>query len=336
MKLQTQIPLDQAANQIGYDNQLLLLGSCFVENMGKKLEYFKFRQLRNPFGILFHPLAIEQLVSGAVREEFYSESDIFQHDGLWHCFDAHSELSDPSSENLLASLNDGLKATRKQISKASHIIITLGTAWVYKHLDSGGIVANCHKVPQKEFSKELLPIAEIAASLRRSIQLMQSVNPNVLIIFTLSPVHHLKDGFIQNQRSKAHLISAVHQVMQDLGTSSDRAADQTNSELTEPKTNGLPVYFPSYEIIMDELRDYRFYERDMLHPNQLAIDYIWEKFRHVWISKDAQPTMEKVEEIRKGLRHLPFHPESEQHLTFRKSLETKIFNLKAQYPFMDF
>ncbi|WP_373518306.1 GSCFA domain-containing protein [Pricia sp.] len=343
MKLQTQIPLKKAENQIGYDSGLVLLGSCFVKNMGRKFEYFKFRQLQNPFGILFHPLAIEQLISGAIRDESYSETDIFYLNGLWHCFDAHSNLSDASEDNLLKKLNDGLEATRSKLDTASHIIITLGTAWVYQHSASGGVVANCHKVPQREFSKELMPIPEIVNSLGRTIKLVRSVNPSVQLIFTISPVRHLKDGFVENQWSKAHLISAVQQichhseeVMADRAEGTD--SNLTHSHLTDIRLieNGQISYFPSYEIMMDELRDYRFYERDMVHPNSIAIDYIWEKFKQTWISEQALTAMEKIDDIQKGLQHRPFNPGSEQHTKFREALETKIAIIRQEYPFMDF
>ncbi len=328
MKLQTQIPLKKTSKQIDYNSRLLLLGSCFVENMGRKLDYFKFRQLQNPFGILFHPLAIEKLIARAIQKESYSESDIFYLNERWHCFDAHSFLSDTSKENLLKKLNDGLEATISQIETASHIIITLGTSWAYRHITSRNIVANCHKVLQKEFMKELLSIHQIANSLERTINHAQSINKNIQFIFTVSPVRHLKDGFIENQRSKAHLISAVHEVLKTSVTSSARLNDEVGQ--------AGEGYFPSYEIMMDELRDYRFYERDMIHPNQLAIDYIWEKFKQVLISEEAYATMEKVDDIQKGLQHRPFNPGSEQNRKFREALKTKIAMIQEKYPFLEF
>ncbi len=318
MKLQTEIPLEKAENQIGYGSQLLLLGSCFVENIGRKLHYFKFRHLQNPFGILFQPLAIEKLMTRALQKESYSESDIFLLNERWHCFEAHSSLSDTSKENLLKKLNDGLEVTLSQLQTASHIIITLGTAWAYRHMASGNIVANCHKVPQGEFSKELLSIDEITNSLERTLKHARSINNELQFIFTVSPVRHLKDGFIENQRSKAHLISAVHKILK-----------------TSVTLGAVDGYFPSYELMMDELRDYRFYERDMIHPNQLAIDYIWKKFKQVWISEEAHSTMEKVNAIQKGLQHRPFNPGSEQHRKFREGLETKITAVRKVYPFME-
>ena len=318
MKLQTQVPLKKAHNQIDYSSQILLLGSCFAENMGRKFDDYKFPFFQNPFGIFFHMLAIENLVEKAVREASYSEADVFFMNERWHCFDAHSDVSDASQEHLIQNLNQGLKSTRDQLSKSTHIIITLGTSWVYRNIKNDSIVANCHKVPQKQFSKVLLSIDEISESLQKTISQIRSVNENAHFIFTVSPIRHLKDGFIENQRSKAHLIAAIHQTISIL-------------DLT-PYTS----YFFSYELMMDELRDYRFYKSDMLHPNDVAVDYIWEKFKNVWISEGCYGVMDQVEAIQKGLQHKPFHADSKEHMEFMKSLNTKITYLQQQYPFMEF
>ncbi len=316
MKLQTQIPLTRANNPIDYSSQLLVLGSCFTENIGAKLGYFKFQSVQNPFGILFHPLAIENLISRAVKKEYYSADDLFFLNERWHCFDVHSSLSDVRRDALLENLNAQLVRTENQLRLATHILITLGTAWVYQKKQTGATVANCHKVPQKEFNKKLLTVDEVTASLQRILQQIESINENAQVVFTISPVRHLKDGFTENQRSKAHLLVAVHETI----------ASYSNDA----------AYFQSFELMMDELRDYRFYKTDMIHPNTLAIDYIWEKFSKVWISDDAQVTVKKVEEIQRGLRHRPFNPNSEQHQRFQESLKEKISYIKKEHPFMTF
>ncbi len=318
MELQTRVPLQAANNQIDYQSRVLLLGSCFVENIGAKLEYYKFRTLQNPFGILFHPKAIEKLLSKAIRGEFYSEDDIFHYNERWHCFDVHSDLSDSSKDELLSKLNGALTQTREQLTVATHVLVTLGTSWVYRHRATNALVANCHKVPQKAFAKELLSATEVVDSLKEMIGLLQSVNPKIQCVLTVSPIRHLKDGFVGNQRSKAHLISAIHEVVSQSGQEAQVA------------------YFESYELMMDELRDYRFYKNDMVHPNDLAVDYIWEKFSGVWISANAQQTMGAVEEIQKGIMHRPFFPESEQHRKFLQSLKLKIEKLQQKHPFITF
>lgn len=281
--------------------------------MADKLDYFKFQNSCNPFGIIFNPVSIEKLIRLVVSEEEFTDLDIFFHNERWHSFDVHSDLSSNSKEELLATLNSILKITKQQVQEASHIIITYGTAWIYRALESDEIVANCHKVPQKHFAKELLSIATIKESISNTIQLIQSINPEARFIFTVSPVRHIKDGFVENQLSKSHLIAAIH-----------------DSEFK------VHDYFPSYEIMMDELRDYRFYANDMLHPNPLAIDYIWERFKEAVITEKAYTTMEAVENIQKSLQHRPFNPESVSHQKFETNLQAKIRKMVLQYSFMKF
>lgn len=312
MKLCTEISISkETRNSISYESNVLLLGSCFSENIGDQLSHYKFDSVQNPFGILFHPKAIEQLITNAINKKNYSEEDIFLLNERWHCFEAHSSLSDSNQEILLKNLNSGIQLIHHQLLHASHIFITLGTAWVYRQIDSGTIVANCHKVPQKKFLKELLPISEIAESLKAMVALIKSVNKKVSIIFTVSPVRHLKDGLTQNQLSKSHLISAIHQVVDGGRTS---------------------TYFPSYEIMMDELRDYRFYKEDMIHPNTTAIQYIWNRFMEVWVDTNAEVIMKRVDKIQNGLAHKPFNPNSEAHQQFLKGIDDQIKTLQKTYP----
>lgn len=316
MNLQTQIPLQpQKYDQIDYNSEVVLLGSCFSENIGAKFSYFKFRTVINPFGILFHPLAIERFITRAINSDYYSDEELLFNNEQWLCLDAHSKLNSTSKDELISKLNSNLDDALQKLTNATHVIITLGTSWVYRHIESDRIVANCHKIPQKYFLKELLSVETISQSLDAIISLIRSVNPKVNLIFTVSPVRHLKDGFVENTQSKAHLISTVHNVI-------DRRLHQ--------------YYFPSYELMMDELRDYRFYESDMIHPNGIAIDYIWNKFKTVWLAEDANTMMDEVESIQKGLNHKPFNPNSEAHQQFLKSLETRITRLQEAFPFIKF
>jgi len=315
MKLQTIVPIEkQSKNAIDYNARVLLLGSCFSENIGTKFEYYKFNSTQNPFGILFHPKAIENLICNSLHQKKYTEKELFFKEERWHSFEVHSNLSNTNKDALLTLLNNAVLETKKQVEKASHIIITLGTAWVYKHTETNSIVANCHKVPQKEFTKELLSVAEITESLQTILTEINNVNKNCTVVFTVSPVRHLKDGFVENTRSKAHLITAIHKVLQ----------------------NNKTVYFPSYEIMMDELRDYRFYQEDMLHPNKTAILYIWEKFVSVFFTENCQKTMKEVALIQKGMAHKPFHLESESHQKFLKKLDQKKEELKQKHPNLSF
>ena len=315
MDLQTKIPLQSEQPKIDYDSELLLLGSCFAENIGNKFEYFKFKTLINPFGILFHPKAIQTFLWMATQQERYTETDLFYHNEQWHCFDAHSMMSNRDQKKLLLDLNQSLEDTYKRVRSATHIIITLGTAWIYRLQALDMIVANCHKVSQKEFTKELLSIKEVEQCLENSIGLIKSLNPSVKIIFTVSPIRHSKDGFIENNRSKSHLIAAIHNIIEK---------DKSCS------------YFPSYEIMMDELREYRFYKEDMIHPSSLAIDYIWNCVKKTWIAEEGMKTMQRVQEIQNGMAHRPFNPTSKRHLSFLQSLEEKKKQLQQKYAFMDF
>ncbi|MCG8183824.1 GSCFA domain-containing protein [Tenacibaculum piscium] len=316
MKLQTQLSLKkQAHHLIDYNSKLFLLGSCFSENIGDKLSYYKFQSTQNPFGILFHPKAIEKLITDAINQKKYTEEAIFFHNESWHCFDAHSSVSSLDKNEVLENLNTASSATFTQLKNASHLIITLGTSWIYREISSDTIVANCHKIPQKNFTKKILSIAEITESLSEIITLTKSVNPDIAILFTVSPVRHLKDGFIENQQSKSHLISAIHSII-DIKKS--------------------VYYFPSYEIMMDELRDYRFYAQDMIHPNTTAINYIWEKFIAVWIAENTQKTMKEIEIIQKGLAHRSFNPTSEAHQKFLQNIAQKKETLQKAFPFIQF
>ncbi|MFV8268372.1 GSCFA domain-containing protein [Flavobacterium sp. GT2N3] len=316
MQFRTQIPIPKSNYPMDYNSKIVSLGSCFAVNMAEKLDYFKFQNSCNPVGILFHPLAIEKLIDFAVSGKQYTENDIFFHNERWHCFDVHSDLSNSNKEELLASLNAIIISTNRQLTESTHFIITYGTSWVYRNIESDSIVANCHKVPQKLFQKELLSIEEIEESIGNTVKLIHSVNSNCNIIFTVSPIRHIKDGFVENQWSKANIISALHKTF----------------DFRFPTVS----YFPSYEIMMDELRDYRFYTEDMLHPNPVAIDYIWKRFKETTISETAFDVMGDVEGIQKSLSHRPFNSDSTSHLKFKTKLNEKITKLENRYSFMKF
>jgi len=318
MQFTTPIPIEKSNYQIDYNSKIVSLGSCFAVNIGEKFEHYKFQNSINSFGILFHPLALEKIISKAILKDEFSEEDIFFHNERWHSFDVHSDLSVSDKALFLKTLNENLQSLHNDLVESSHIIITLGTSWVYRNLNTEKVVANCHKVPQKQFKKELLSVEDIKNSLGKIIEKIASVNKKTKIIFTISPVRHIKDGFVENQWSKANLISALHQTLQS------------------ENCNLSTAYFPSYEIMMDELRDYRFYAEDMIHPNPTAIDYIWKRFSETWISGEAFSVLQEVESIQKGLNHRPFNAESEQHLLFLAKMQQRIAVLQRQFPFMKF
>ena len=315
MKLTTPIKLSRQNPPINYSSKVLLLGSCFAQNMGAKLEYYKFQQCTNPFGILFHPVAIEKLITRAVNQTWFTSKDVFLQNEQWHCFLAHSKLSNTSEEDLISALNSALEKLRFSLLEASHVVFTFGTAWVYRHLKKDAIVANCHKVPQKEFVKQLLSPDDVSDVLLGIETKLRTINPTCSIINTVSPVRHIKDGLIANSRSKAHLIAGVQ-------------------EIVSPEK--LNYYFPSYEIMMDELRDYRYYKEDLIHPNQTAIAIIWEKFLSSWVASETFEIQKKIAVIQNGLLHIPFNENSKAHIHFKKDLEVQISQVQKALPWATF
>ncbi len=316
MQFFTKIPISVSANPISYQSKIASIGSCFAENMGQKFAFYQFQTTTNPFGIIFNPVSIEKLIRRAIDKNYFSEKDFFFQNERWHCFEVHSELSHTDKIYFLRNLNEVLDSFYQEISTATHFIITLGTSWVYKTIAKNDIVANCHKIAQNQFLKHLLSKAEISDSLQNILTLVQAINPNCHFIFTISPVRHLKDGFVENQISKANLISAVYELVQN-----------QYSNLS---------YFPSYEIMMDELRDYRFYNEDLVHPNQTAVNYIWSRFIETHVEKSSYSTMQDVETIQKGLQHRAFNPESLSHQKFIYDLKLKIQIIQKKYAFMSF
>ncbi|MFK8302153.1 GSCFA domain-containing protein [Capnocytophaga stomatis] len=314
MDFRTIVPVKQSDFKISYNDRILSIGSCFSVNISKKLKYYNFQTVTNPFGILFHPLAIEKLIEKTLKNSLFNKDDFFKHNDLWHSFDLHSELSQITLDEAISVANQKIEEFRNALQNSDFMFITLGTSWVYVHTN-GNIVANCHKMPQTNFSKKLLSVKEIEKSIQNTVNQIKNINSKIKIIYTISPVRHLKDGFVENQISKAHLISGLHFFL---------------SQNTEVQ------YFPSYEILLDELRDYRFYAEDMLHPSEFAIEYIWERFMETYISEECFSDMKQIDSIQKGLKHRVFNPESEQSKIFQEKLTEKINKIIEKYPFMSF
>jgi len=304
----TQYKLKSEEKQLDYSSEILLFGSCFSENINKKLEYYKFNSTLNPYGILFHPAAIEKAILECLENKIYTDEHLIFHKELWHSFQHHSNFSGLDKQQVLDKINTTINKTHKKLKSATHIIITLGTSWVYEYLEQELTVANCHKIPQKKFRKKILTVEGSTRILENIKKQIRSINPKVNFIFTLSPVRHLKDGMVENAQSKAQLLSAIHNVI-----------------------DAHSFYFPSYEIMLDDLRDYRFYKRDMIHPNATAIDYIWDNFKATWISKATERNMFEVDAIQKALQHKAFYPESAQHKKFLEDLKNRILKLEQQY-----
>lgn len=299
--------------KINHQHNLLLIGSCFTEQIGTKLANHKFSVLDNPNGILFNPVSITKSILSYIENKQYSEADLFYQNECWNSWEHHSRFSNPGKEKCLAGINESQTAAYEFIKNADWLLITLGSAFVYE-LHNAEVVANCHKVPTDKFVKRLLSVEEVFNGLQTMIDKAIAFNPGLHIIFTISPVRHLRDGFVENNRSKATLIHAVHQ-------------------LTEK--NETCFYFPAYELIIDDLRDYRFFAEDMVHPDYAATNYVWEKFIATCIDEPSQQLMKEIAVIVAAKNHKPFNPASEQHKRFLQSNLEKVQKLQAECPYIN-
>lgn len=315
MDFRIKFNIEEAQQKIDHHSKLLLIGSCFVENIGAKLDWFRYKNLQNPIGILFHPAVIEKFISRLTQERYYTEKDIFQFNSKWQSYEAHSKVSAQTKEECLEKLNKDLSQAKECIQEASHVILSLGTAWYYELKESREIVANCHKVPQKQFEKKLSGASAIEKNLDEISKNLLDLNPDLEIILTVSPVRHLKDGIIENTHSKSNLIAAVQEVV---------------------RKNSYIFYFPSYEIMMDELRDYRFYSEDMIHPNSTAIDYIWKRFSETWISKDSIQIHPEIDSVQKARHHRLSEENTLSNKKFLTKLQAKIEEIQKKHPEITF
>ena len=295
MTFRTVLNLPPSELKVSHQDRILLLGSCFSQNIGERLQKYKFNCISNPFGTIFNPVSISKLVGYVCRKEYITGEELILSQGRYVHPDFHSVLSDVDAIDALEKINSTIDAIHEYLKYCSHIYFTLGTAIAYKMKSSGQIVANCHKLPSILFEKVDISIEEGKTAIFEMISLIMNLNPNVEIIFTVSPVRHIKDGIIENTKSKARLICMIEEV-----------------------TNSHPAitYFPSYDIMMDDLRDYRFYEADMIHPNEVAIDYIWEKYSGHYFTPETIELNKQLNKIFLASQHRPFNPESDLHQNF--------------------
>lgn len=293
-----------SAFQIGYGDQIALMGSCFSTNIATKLVDRKLKVLSNPYGIVFNPISLFKSIQEIIDQKEYDSSHLIFHNELQHSLNHHSEFSHPESSEVIQKINSNSIKARDFLQTAKVLYLTLGTAWVYTY--DGEIVANCHKIPNHQFEKRLLSIEEIVDSFEPVIKKLNVFNPDLKIVFTLSPVRHLKDGFEENSLSKALLRSAIHRLV----------------------GGGEVSYFPSFEIMIDDLRDYRFYTKDMLHPSEQAVDYIWDKFCSRYMSANTLAIMGRVENLEAAKNHLPRFPNSAAHQKHKAFIQKEIAALK--------
>lgn len=299
--------------KIRHHHKLLLAGSCFTEQIGQKLSKHKFNVLENPNGILFNPLSIARSLQSYVVPKIYTQSDLFLHQELWGSWDHHTRFSHPDPVVVLKQINDSQLRANAFLKEADWILLTLGSAFAYEQ--NGEVVANCHKVPTDKFSKRLLTVQEVVTAIEQAMSAIYEVNKGARFIFTISPVRHLRDGFVENNRSKATLVLAVQ-------------------ELISKHNNAM--YFPAYELVIDDLRDYRFYAEDMVHPNYAATNYVWEKFREACLEGDTIILMKELADINTAKNHKAFNPASAAHRKFLQTYRDKTVKLAERLPYVDF
>ena len=310
----TEFQAEKAGISITHKDIVMLMGSCFAENIGEKLFAYKFNTLVNPFGILFNPASIAQSLDILSDSSFvFGREDLHYYNEEWFSFFHHGKFSNADLSQCLDGINEALVFAREHLRKTNYLILTLGSSIVYRY--KGNVIANCHKLPQKEFEKTMLSIDETVSAISKSILRIRALNPNIQIIFTISPVRYIKDNMVENTFSKANLVAAIHQLL-----------PQTNSSF----------YFPAYEIMMDDLRDYRFYNNDMIHPSSVAIDYIWELFSKTFFDKQTENVNEMIHEIRLAKNHRLKNPFSEESKKFKTRQIEKIRQIKEQYPYISF
>lgn len=310
MQLTTPITIEKPPFGIGHRNKVMLIGSCFTENIGNRLAYHGFNTLTNPCGILYNPISIAQCLDRTLEGNEIGESDLVFGGGLWHSWQHHGKFSHPDKAVCLQNCNNALHEAHDFLQHTDTLILTFGTAFVY-NLSDGTVVANCHKMPGTLFDKRMFSTEELIICYNALIDKLLKKMPNLRIILTVSPIRHWKDGYRQNTLSKAtlHLLA---------------------NELEQAHTN--ITYFPAYEIVMDELRDYRFYDTDLLHPSPTAVEYIWERFSDTYFDEPTKTLCQKVAQWRKMSQHRPLFPESAEYKAFTQKLKQMELELKSELP----
>lgn len=316
MNFQTSVKLPVGLPSVSHADHILLMGSCFAEQIGSLLMDAKFRLDLNPFGILYNPLSASSALREIALKKEYRKKDLFAYRGLWHSPMHHGSFSANAPEETLQNINNALLQTHQTMQKLDWLLLTFGTAYVYEQKETGKVISNCHKLPESNFNRRLLSVDEIVDEYTSLITGMTARNPNLKILFTVSPIRHIRDGMHANQLSKSTLLLAIDRLQQLFPQSI--------------------FYFPSYEIVLDELRDYRFYADDMLHPSSLTVRYLWERFSETFFSVETKQLIADIEIIRRDLNHHPFHPDSETYQRFLEQIVLKIERLIGKYPYLDF
>ncbi|HEY1031663.1 MAG TPA: GSCFA domain-containing protein [Flavipsychrobacter sp.] len=314
MQLILNLDIPPLPRPITYTDKILLIGSCFTENMSERLVQHKFKTLSNPHGILFNPLSVAHSLDSYIDNIQYRKEDLFYLNELYNSWDHHTRFSHTNADAAIAGINQSQQQAADFIKEANWVIITLGSAFQYYLVDGNRPVANNHRAPAQWFQKKLLTIEEITASLEKTLQRLHTLNPSAQVLFTISPVRHIRDGVVDNNRSKARLIEVVHALCQ---------------------SHMFAHYFPAYELIIDILRDYRYYDIDMVHPNYLATSFVWEHFVKSCISADAQKVMKEVHDIAIARAHKTRFPDTEAHAKFKAGYLAKVADIQLRHPYLD-
>jgi hypothetical protein len=311
MNFRLTFPVTALPTPIQYSDQLLLMGSCFAEEIGERLQGHYFDALVNPHGILYNPISITQALHTYLDHKQYTLEDLFRQGDLYHSWDHHSRFSGLNPDEVLQGINTHQSAAAERLENADWLMITLGSAHTYTLQDTNRLVGNCHKVPAAAFHKKLLTAQDIISALDNLMHRLFFRNRKVKILFTISPVRYVRDGVVENNLSKAILLQAVHHMVNKF----DRL-----------------FYFPAYELVMDDLRDYRFYKEDLVHPNEMAINYVWEHFINAGLSTPDKPLFNNITDINRAAAHRPFNPEGQQHQQFLQTYARKVETLMQQHP----
>jgi len=318
MKFKLTLEATPSESAIHYQDKIMLMGSCFTENIGAKLHRHLFEVKENPHGILFNPISVIGALQDYIEHKQYSTNDLFQLNDLFNSWHHHTRFSDITASATLEKINSSISDAHRYLKVADKLIITLGSAWLYSLTNdaphhAGLVVANNHKAPAKWFEKKLMDPVELSSQLRKIVTAIHALNSKIKIIFTISPVRHLREGLIENNRSKSVLIYAVHDVIANL--------------------KGVE-YFPAYEYVIDDLRDYRFYAEDLVHPNYAATNYVWDKLVSTYFSEETQLIMAEVAELQLAKQHKPFNKASIGHQAFLQKSLVKTQVLQSKYPYL--
>lgn len=298
-----------------HSDKMLLMGSCFSDNIGAKLRDAMVDVLVNPFGTIFNPLSIAGAVDKIIDNATIAGAELFMSGGVWNSYDFHSRFSMASKDAALHRMNASIGEAHEHLKVCNTLVLTLGTAVVYRRRDTGEVVTNCHKVPQQEFTRRLASVEEITESLMRAVERLHEFNPALRILFTVSPIRHIADGLEMNSLSKAVLRVVVNNVVRQF--------------------KGFVEYFPAFEIVIDDLRDYRFYGADMVHPSDVAIEYIWQTFQATYFDDRSTQAIARCERVSKRLKHRPMSNNPDVVARFNADTQAVIANLKKEYPYIN-